>query len=208
MKLNDDLKTILSVASYILCLFLISYIDNPMISYIPFALWLLYLMYVSYQKVVYGLGKVNYLLFPTYNDGYTKMTAIIFGVLLSIGCVLLFVFDTDIGIYLFILGFCLSMLIMFNGIYHLPNGKIEISGNKMLIAGHHQAFDLKSVKQIELQHNRILVKHIDDSVVRIENLNIDEHWIARISNYIISYAPQLSIASAEDSNVAVLISNI
>ncbi|MBS7566623.1 hypothetical protein KHS38_19615 [Mucilaginibacter sp. Bleaf8] len=121
---------------------------------------------------------------------------------------LLFVFDTGIGIYLFILGFCLSMLIVFNGIYHLPNAKIEINGNEMLISGYNTAFDLRLVKQIEIQQNRILVKNINDSVVRIDNLNLDKDWADRVSNYIISYAPQLSIATATDSNVAVLISNI
>ncbi|MBS7566624.1 hypothetical protein KHS38_19620 [Mucilaginibacter sp. Bleaf8] len=75
MKLNDDLKTFLSVASYILFTFILSRIviwgvDSPIIIYVYLSLSFLYLVYVSYQNVVYRLGKAKYLLFPTYNDRY------------------------------------------------------------------------------------------------------------------------------------------
>ncbi|WP_158825371.1 hypothetical protein [Mucilaginibacter lacusdianchii] len=75
-KYKEDLKTILGVSSYMLFIFSVNYIDVPIINQCLLAIWLLTIIYAIYQNINYRLGKAGYLLFPTYNDGYTKITAI------------------------------------------------------------------------------------------------------------------------------------
>ncbi|WP_158825370.1 hypothetical protein [Mucilaginibacter lacusdianchii] len=98
-----------------------------------------------------------------------------------------------INAYFIIVIFLVGVLIILNGIYHLPNGRLEIKANKMFVTGHQNAFDLLMVKQVEIHHNRILIYDINDKLIRVDNLDIDKIWAQKIIDYLFASIGHIKI---------------
>ena len=80
-KYKDDLKTIFQVSTYILISMSFVTMDNPILSYTFTGLFTVSMAYELYSKMQYRKGKANYVLFPTLNDLYSKMTSITIGLM-------------------------------------------------------------------------------------------------------------------------------
>jgi hypothetical protein len=163
----------------------ISTIDNPIISITFLVLWISYLLYNLYSKFQYRKGKVNYILFPTVNDQYSKLTSIILGLLI---CVLSItgIFWTDEFKLYGAVGILVGLLMFCNGIFDLPKGILKIEGNEMSIAGADGKIDIRQVKELNIYNDRIIVTNIYNESQRLGNLEIDVVSAQLINNYILN----------------------
>lgn len=172
-KYKDDIKTILQAVMFGIIYLSISTINNPIVSILFLGLWIGYLLYSLYSKFLYRKGKVNYILFPTVNDQYSKITSVILGLIicaLSIAGVIWtesFKLYGGAGVLVGVLMFC-------NGIFDLPKGMLEIKGNYMNIAGANEKIDIRQIKEVSIYKDRIVVTNIYNENQRFGNLEIDE----------------------------------
>jgi Ca2+/Na+ antiporter len=184
-KYKDDIKTILQVLMFGIIYLSISTIDNPIVSIIFLGLWIGYLIYNLYSKFQYRKGNANYILFPTVNDQYSKITSVILGLIVCLLSVVAIVWTDDFRLY-GALGILVGVLVFFNGIFDLPKGMLKIEGNVMNIAGIDGKIDIRQVKELNIYNDRIVVTNIYNENQRLGNLEIDVISAQYIDNYILN----------------------
>ncbi|MFN3755219.1 hypothetical protein [Flavobacterium sp.] len=184
-KYKDDIKTILQVLVFGIIYLSISTIDNPIVSIMFLGLWIGYLIYNLYSKFQYRKGNANYILFPTVNDQYSKVTSVILGLIVCVLSVVAIVWTDNFRHYA-ALGILVGMLVFCNGIFDLPKGMLKIEGNEMTIAGLDGKIDIRQVKELNIYNDRIVITNIYNENQRLGNLEIDVVSAQRIDNYILN----------------------
>ena|SRR5690606_29265326 len=184
-KYKDDIKTILQVLMFGIIYLSISTIDNPIVSIIFLGLWIGYLIYNLYSKFQYRNGNANYILFPTVNDQYSKITSVILGLIVCVLSVVAIVWTDDFRLY-GALGILVGVLVFLNGVLDLPKGMLKIEGNVMNIAGIDGKIDIRQVKELNIYNDRIVVTNIYNENQRLGNLEIDVVSAQYIDNYILN----------------------
>jgi len=130
------------------------------------------------------------LLFPTYNDNYSRMTSISIGILLSIGSCLFFLNDSATTIGLFI-GIAVGILLILNGILDLPKGQIKFEKQHLFITGLEQNVDIRSLKLVEIRKDSIVLTNVYNEAKVLSNFNINPTIAQTISDYIRAYNTNL-----------------
>lgn len=181
-KLKDDLKTIIEIITFGTLYLSFSNIDNPILSYIFLSLWTAYWMWNIYLKIQYRKGKESYLLVPTVNDDYSKMTSITLGAILVFLTSILAFWKPEIFGYNIIM-FVVGMILFINGILDLPKGKIEIDGNILSITGLIDKINVEDIQSLEIMTNKIILVNNTSKITRLDNFNID----AKVANTIEKY---------------------
>lgn len=148
-------------------------------------LWIVYLIYNLYSKLQYRKGNANYILFPTINDQFFKITSLTLGLIICALSVVAIVCIPDIGLY-GAFGILVGVLVFFNGIIDLPNGMMKIDGNEMNIAGVDGKIDIRQIKEVSIYKDRIVVTNIYNENQRLGNLEIDIVSAEHINNYILN----------------------
>ena len=148
-------------------------------------LWIGYLIYNLYSKFQYRKGNANYILFPTVNDQYSKVTSVILGLIVCVLSVVAIVWTDNFRHYA-ALGILVGMLVFCNGIFDLPKGMLKIEGNEMNIAGLDGKIDIRQVKELNIYNDRIVITNIYNENQRLGNLEIDVVSAQRIDNYILN----------------------
>lgn len=184
-KYKDDINTILQVLMFGIIYLSISTIDNPIVSIIFLGLWIGYLIYNLYSKFQYRNGNPNYILFPTVNDQYSKITSVILGLIVCVLSVVAIVWTDDFRLY-GALGILVGVLVFLNGVLDLPKGMLKIEGNVMNIAGIDGKIDIRQVKELNIYNDRIVVTNIYNKNQRLGNLEIDVVSAQYIDNYILN----------------------
>lgn len=157
--------------------------DNPIFSYTILGLWTIFWIYNLYSKIQYRLGKVDYILFPTQNDQYSKMTYLTLG-LMVIGFATASVIWFKPSNYHILITFAVGSIVFFNGVFDLPKGKMKITGNQIKMSGLKDKIDKRQLKEISISPERIILTTINDGIQRVGNLDIDKVSAKLICNYI------------------------
>ena len=180
---KDDLKTIFQVLTYILIYMSFVTMDNPVLSYTFIGIFIVFIAYELYSKMQYRKGKANYVLFPTLNDLYSKMTSITIG-LMAITASIIAVIWTNTFNHYCVIGLCVGLLIFLNGIFDLPNGLIKIRDNSLKITGLKTNVDQRQLKEIKIFKEKILLTNVYDELIRIDNFNINPESAKLIELYL------------------------
>ncbi|QNR85406.1 hypothetical protein H9N25_02675 [Pedobacter riviphilus] len=181
-ELKDDLRTIIDVITFGLLYLSFSIIDYPILSYIFLGLWTAYWTWNIYSKIQYRKGKAQYILIPTINDDYSKMTSIILGFILFSLAIILWLWKPEIfnlELILLIVG----LLLFINGLLDLPKGKIELQENFLSITGFKGKINVKDIKSLEIMTNKIILVDNTAKTTRFDNFNIDINSAIKIENY-------------------------
>jgi hypothetical protein len=178
---TGGLKTIVELCLYFLFLMSISsgnsILSNILLTFLPINAIL-----GCYKAIQYRGGKEDYLLVPTKNDNYHKISSIIIGsiiIITIIACVLL---GKQINYAVVLMAIITGLGALIVGIYGLPNGMIKIAHNKIKLYKYET--DQKNISLIEIKADRIILTDINGRIERIENFNIDYEWGEIIRQYI------------------------
>ena len=182
-KYKDDIKTILQLLTYGIVCLIITTIDNPIVPIVFLGHWVGFLIYNLYSKFQYRKGNVNYILFPTANDQYSKITSIILGpIICSLGIAGM-IWTEDFSLYGAV-GILIGVLIFCNGIFDLPKGMMEIEGYEMNLTGVERKIDICQVEEVRIYKDHIVVTNIYNENQRYGNLEIDAYSAKYIADYI------------------------
>jgi hypothetical protein len=182
-KYKDDIKTIIEVLAFVLIFTSIATINNPLISYFCLGLWIILWTFNLYSKIQYRKGKVDYILFSTQNDQYSKTTSITLGLLILVLSIVGIIWTKALNHYA-IIGIIIGLLVFFNGIFDLPKGRIKIEGNTISISGLTTTIDQRQLKEIKISTERIILTNINAEIQRVDNLDIDPESAKLIDRYI------------------------
>jgi len=167
---------------------------TPITSYIVFGLCLVYLAYNLYSKIQYRQGKTDYLLFPTKNDSFVKITSLTLGLIIfSIGIIYI-IWTKNFNPYAFA-GMAIGLLQFLNGLFALPKGRMKIEAHKLVISDLEDKLDLRQLKEINIYQERILLTNIYDETERVDHLAIDPDSSKLIDNYISKNHADLKIVN-------------
>lgn len=178
-----DIKTIVEVLTFILIFLSISSIDNLILSYCMFGLWIVYWSYNFYSKIQYRKGKADYILFPTQNDQYYKATSISLGLIVLIITIVASLWTKTFN-HNFIIGLVSGLLVFLNGIFDLPKGKMIVQGNSISVSGLQAEIDQRQLKEISISTDRLLLTNVNGEIQRVDNLIIDLKSAELINKYI------------------------
>lgn len=191
-KYKNDIKTIVEVLSLFVIFLSISAFDNPLVTYLFLAVWVVYLIYSLISKIRYRKGKSKYILFPTLNDQYSKVTSLTLGIICLILSIVAIIW-TKSYIHYGITGIAISLLVFLNGVFDLPKGWMQVDQNELSLSGLENIIDVRQLKEINIYKERIILTNVYDEIKRVESLNIDANSARQIENYISKHANNLSI---------------
>lgn len=112
---------------FVICIFLflicrkIHELAAPIVLVALLVFGLLYSIFTTYR---YRNGRINYIVFKTYNDDYVGFEALFFSGALLVGCGLMWYFDY-INIVWFCMAFLVTTLLFVNGLYSMPSGFLK-----------------------------------------------------------------------------------
>lgn len=194
-KFYKNVKVIGAVLLFGIMYLIMSKIDHP-VTFFAFLIFIItYLSFNLYSKFRYRNREVNYILFPTKNDQYSKLSSIILGIIIFIFSVVIIIWNQDLKYYE-IIGVLTSLLIFLNGICDLPKGKILILDNRLKLFdlnGIFKNIDLNHIKSIDIYDEKILITEVNDISHSLNNLDIDIPSSKRIENYIIKNTPHCNL---------------
>lgn len=185
-KYKDDLKSIIEVLTYLLVIMSIGTIHNPIISFISLGIGIVVWVYNLYTKIKYRNGNCNYIHFPTKNDSYSKTTSLTLGIIVLALSVALFIWGKSISNY-GIIGFTIGLLVFLNGLFDLPQGRMQIENNELKISELESKLDIRQIKEIILRKDQLILLNRYDEKQRINNLEIDAASATQIEDYIIKH---------------------
>ena len=183
-RFKEDIKTIIELITFGLVYLSVLTIDNPVLCYIFLGIWVVYWGANVYSKIQYRKGNAEYLLVPTINDEYSKMTSIILGIILiTLGSIFAFWMPNifQLNLIMFIVG----ILLFINGILDLPKGRIESDGKILSITGLKEKIEIKNIETLEIITNKIIITDNINKVTRIDNFNLDLNYAERIRGYLL-----------------------
>lgn len=183
-KYREDIKTIFQVLSYIALYFAISMIDNPTVVIICGVFWLFVWSFNIYVKIKYRNKKYpNEIRFPTQNDSYFKMTSLSFGSMLTAGMLIWTILMTEFT-FIPIVGIIAGLLILINGIIDVPKGQLKLENSKLKSIGLNDEIKLNTIESINIDCNRITILKEKNSTIKIDRLELNEKWTAKISDFL------------------------
>lgn len=153
-QLKKDIKTIVAVLAYIAFYVAIGLLAEkyPLIIAVPFLILFSFYIYRRYIKKI----KTATFLFATANEStdnqLLNITAIIFFLIAALSYLL---WNANLYFCLVLLG--MGMLSYLSRFMKQPGSKLVIEGNRMRIFGTTEIFDTRSVKQIVLKSDKIIV---------------------------------------------------
>lgn len=180
---KNDFAIIFNVLAYFLICVIFSTIDNPILHFVLSGLWITYLSYNLYYKFQYRKGKSDYIVFPTQNDQYSKITSITLGpaiFILSVSAIAWAKSDDNYAI----IGVMIGLLIFLNGLFDLQKGFMKIKSNFLIISGVKNNLDIRLLREIKIDKERIILTNIYDETSRVENLAISPDSAELIERYI------------------------
>lgn len=183
-KYKNDLKTILEVLLFLVIYFSFSALKSPIITIAVFGLAIVYWSYNLYTKLQYRKGNADYMLIPTVNDQYSKITSIVLGLAACALSISAIVWKHEYRIYGSI-GIAVGLLILLNGIFDLPKGRLKIDGNILTLTGIDEKVDIRQLSEINIYSNKLVITNMYSESQRLDNLNLDAVSAQRIENYII-----------------------
>lgn len=185
-KYKEDIKTIIQVLMFGITCLNISTIDNPFVSIIVLGLWIVYMIYHLISKLQYTKGNANYILFPTINDQYSKISSLTLGVIICVLSILSLVGTNDFKLYGAV-GFLVGVLIFCNGLFELPKGMLKIEGNEMYIVGLDRKMDIRQIKELKIYNDRMELINANNDKHRLEYLKINLVSAEQIEKYILNH---------------------
>ena len=155
-------------------------------------LGLVYSLYTTYR---YRKGKLNYIVFNSYNDDYAGFEAFLFGILVMIGASLMLYFDY-IAMPLFVVGLLVGTLLFSNYYYSMPSGFLKFKSGVLKLYGVTGAIEVENIKSIEIYANRIAVRGLNGKTWLASSIKIDEikaeEIIEFLTNKLVGYPVEIS----------------
>lgn len=182
-KYREDIKTMGEVVFFILIYLSLATFHNPVYSYLTVTIYSIYWSTNFYSKIHYRKGKADYILFPTKNDEYSRMTSIMIGSMVIIAAMTFLIWKKSFSHYT-IIGFSAGILVLLNGIMDLPKGKLLIKNNTVLFSGLKESIAQDLLKEIQISNEQIRIKTTDDKTWQINNLQIDSQSARLIASYL------------------------
>lgn len=183
-----DIRTIGEVLFFILVYLGLSRIQNPLYTFCLLAIYVIYWSYNFYTKLRYRQGKANYLLFPTKNDEYSRMTSITIGSLLLLASLAFLLWKQPASVYA-IIGLVIGLLVLLNGLFDVPKGQLSIQHGLIRFSALDRPIDPRSVKEIRISREQIRLTTDQEHTQQINHLLLDSNSIARIRSYLSEKIP-------------------
>jgi hypothetical protein len=183
-----DIRTIGEVLFFILVYLSLSRIQNPLYTFCLLAIYVIYWSYNFYTKLRYRQGKANYLLFPTKNDEYSRMTSITIGSLLLLASLAFLLWKQPASVYA-IIGLVIGLLVLLNGLFDVPKGQLSIQHGLIRFSALDHPIDPRSVKEIRISREQIRLTTDQEHTQQINHLLLDSNSIARIRSYLSEKIP-------------------
>lgn len=180
---KKDIRTIIELLTLGLLYLCSSMVDSPVFSYLFLVIWVVYWTYNLYQKVQYRKGTTDYVLFPTQNDEYSKVTSITLGTIILALSTLPFLYEQPLNPYM-VIGLAIGLLILLNGIFDLPKGRIQLERSMISISGIENEIDQRELKEIGIYNDHLTLTNINGEVQRVGQLNLDAKAAESIDKYI------------------------
>ncbi|RZJ79882.1 MAG: hypothetical protein EOO47_09405 [Flavobacterium sp.] len=161
---------------FVICIFLflilrkIHELAAPIVLVALIVFGLLYSIFTTYR---YRIGKLNYIVFKTYNDDYAGFEALFFSLTLLIGGGLMSYFDYIETVW-FSMAFLVAMLLFVNSRYSMPSGFLKFKKGLLKLYGVNKVMEIENIKSIDIYNNRIVIKSMDEKVWLSSNLKIEE----------------------------------
>ena len=184
IKSKEDKKTIYEILIFILAYVLILWINRPSISFSFLALIIASWSFNLYSKNQYEKGNSKYLLFPADNDKYFKYSSIVLGASLIISLLLTALITKNFN-HIKIVGIITGIIVVFNGLFDLPRGIIQIDSNFIDITGLQNEINEHELLQIEILPTKIIVTDLNRQTTELNNFNIDLETAILIEKYIL-----------------------
>lgn len=177
-----DNKTILFAASFLAIL--LDFQGYKIGSHIFGTLFLGWLAFRVYNNVLYRLGKLpNEIRFSTKNDSFQKTSSLFFGVLLMVGPAIWIykVNSTDFASFAAIF---FGFLLLANGLFFLPKGKLQIKNSKILIPSIKEEIELSQIKLISIKKEKLQFITLEDQATKLNQLELDKEQQTQIFDFL------------------------
>ena len=182
LKYKEDLKTIFQVIAYLVITFTFSSFDNSAAEFILIGFFITLALYNIYQNFQYKRGVAGYLLVPTQNDTYSKTTGVLFGLFIIAMSVLGFI--NKWGIIGSSLGLFAGILLLVNGVFAVPNGKVYFKNGLIHLYNLPEPISEHQLSSIEVFDDRLLLHKTDGGRVRIGNFRLELNDRHRLETYV------------------------
>ena len=179
-------KALTQTAWTLLIVFLligVSKIKNPYFLYIVLTGAVIFWVCNIYIKAKYRRGNADYLLIPTANDQYYKLSAIIIGVLILAVSVTAIVITEGINNWE-TMGIIIGVLLLLNGLLSLPGAVVKVDKNRLEISGLKEEKALEHLNNITCYNHALVIENIEGEKTQINNLNLDQKTVKLVKAYL------------------------
>lgn len=181
---KEDLKTIIGVVTLILMVFGIAFLHSDLFNAFACLLCIANFAYSLTKKIQYRLGLTTDILYPTINDSYFKSSAISIGVIVEIGTFIVYKMDPFFNVFI-LFYMLIGLLLIFNGVYSLPNGELSFSKGALLFKGMDKPILINEILTVKIHKSSIVVFSSEEAMTRIVNLDLDEKYADIIKDELI-----------------------
>lgn len=158
------------------------YWNSAFFSYLFWGVFFISMITSLIYKIQYRMGKASYLLIPTYNDSFYKITSLVLGSIVI--CITLITgYFYEYKIYS-VVAICVGVIALFNGIFDVPDGKFKIEKNYIIIFSLSNVLDQNELISIEITSDKLLITDKNNNLIKINNLVIDREQSVLIEGYI------------------------
>ncbi|WP_343530603.1 hypothetical protein [Pedobacter sp.] len=141
---------------------------------------LAYSLLTSYN---YRRGKLGYVVFPAYNDDHSQFQSFFFSGALLVGLVIAYYAGYTTVFWscacLFII-----LLLFFSALFNMPEGFLKVKSNKITLYGVPEAIEIEEINDIDVYHDRIVVRSQRGKIWLASNLKIDQAYAEKIASYL------------------------
>lgn len=141
---------------------------------------LAYSLLTSYN---YRRGKLEYVVFPVYNDDHSQFQSFFFSGALSVGLVIAY-YAGYTNVFWSCACLFIILLLFFSALFNMPEGFLKLKSNKMSLYGVQETIEIEEINAIDVYHDRIVVHGLKGKIWLASNIKIDQAYAEKIASYL------------------------
>ncbi len=141
---------------------------------------LAYSLLTSYN---YRRGKLEYVVFPVYNDDHSQFQSFFFSGALLVGLVIAYYADYTTVFWSCVCLFII-LLLFFSALFNMPGGFLKVKSNRMSLYGVPETIEMEEINAIDIYHDRIVVHGLKGKIWLASNIKIDHVYAEKIASYL------------------------
>jgi hypothetical protein len=183
-KYYKDWKTITYILAAIVMYFFVPKSFFRSFSDIFFVLLLGIFAFSLFKKIVYLLGKANYILVPTGNDLFSRIRDLIIGPALAVG-ILLIIGRSHLDKSAIVM-ISVGVVMFLNGVLGLPLGFLQIRKGYFTLHGINKRIDVQTIETIVISNDKLEIHTATNEKYFARNFIIDRAFSEVIEMYLLS----------------------